>query len=155
MPWRHQLAMMASELHAWSIETVKWPFRQVAIELRAIGRELRLQAVEHFFWKAARIRRGLDHQRRYGTDQRGLRHPALAMPRQIVRDLATAGGMADVNRVFEIEMRCEGRKVIGIMIHVMAVADLRGSPMTAPVMSDDTIAVLEEEQHLRVPIVRR
>jgi hypothetical protein len=28
-------------------------FRQVAVELRAIGRELRLQSVEHFFGKAA------------------------------------------------------------------------------------------------------
>src|SRR5271156_4394468 len=36
----------------------------------------------------------------------------------------------------------------------MADAYLRGSPMTTPVLGDDAIAVLKEEQHLRVPIVR-
>src|ERR1700755_2517819 len=88
-------------LRAWSVETVKWPFRQIAIELRAIGCELRLQSVEHFLGKAARIRRGLDQQRRHRTDQGCFCHPTLSMPCQIVRHLAAAGGMADVNRILE------------------------------------------------------
>src|SRR5437660_12273141 len=37
------------------VETIERPLRQIAIELRAIGRELGLQSVEHFFGKAARI----------------------------------------------------------------------------------------------------
>src|SRR5882762_4361304 len=41
------------------------------------------------------------------------------------------------------------------MIHVMAAADLGGAAMAAPVMGYDAIAVLEEEQHLRVPIIGR
>src|SRR5262245_13579318 len=41
------------------------------------------------------------------------------------------------------------------MIHVMAAAGLGGAAMAAPVMGDDAIAVLEEEQHLRVPIIGR
>jgi hypothetical protein len=72
-----------------------------------------------------------------------------------MRNLAAAGGMANVNGVLQIEMRREGRQVIGIVIHVMAVAYLRGSPMTAPVVGNDAIAVLEEEQHLSVPIIGR
>src|SRR6266705_3707389 len=40
------------------------------------------------------------------------------------------------------------------MIHVMAVSGLGGTAMSAPVVGYDTIAVLEEEQHLRVPVVR-
>src|SRR5437667_9788465 len=41
------------------------------------------------------------------------------------------------------------------MIHVMAAAGLGGAAMAAPVMGYDAIAVLEEERHLRVPIIGR
>src|SRR2546422_8855666 len=41
------------------------------------------------------------------------------------------------------------------MIHVMATADLGGAAMTTPVVGYDAIAVLEEEQHRRVPIIGR
>src|SRR6184192_1488018 len=41
------------------------------------------------------------------------------------------------------------------MIHVMATADLGGAAMTTPVVGYDAIAVLEEEQHLGVPIIPR
>ena len=47
------------------------------------------------------------------------------------------------------------RQVVGVVIHVMAVGGLRGAAMAAPVVRDDAIAVLEEEQHLRVPIIGR
>jgi hypothetical protein len=45
------------------------------------------------------------------------------------------------------------RQVIGIMIHVVAISGLRGTAMSAPVVGYDAIAMLQEEQHLRVPIV--
>src|SRR5882724_9900528 len=41
------------------------------------------------------------------------------------------------------------------MIHVMATADLGGAAMATPVVGYDAVAVLEEEQHLRVPIIGR
>src|SRR5205807_9848232 len=41
------------------------------------------------------------------------------------------------------------------MIHVMAASGLGGTAMSAPVVGYDAIAVLEEEQHLRVPIIGR
>src|SRR5512133_3256070 len=63
--------------------------------------------------------------------------------------------MADVNCVLEIEMRRQCRKIVGVVVHVVAVAGLGGSPMAAPVMGDDAIAVLEEEQHLGVPVIGR
>jgi hypothetical protein len=37
----------------------------------------------------------------------------------------------------------------------MAATGLRGSTMSAPVVGYDAIAVVEEEQHLRVPIIGR
>src|SRR5712671_242391 len=41
------------------------------------------------------------------------------------------------------------------MIHIMAAIGLGGTAMSAPVVGYDAIAVLEEEQHLRVPIIGR
>ena len=141
--------------HARPVEAIEWPLRQVAIELRAIGRELRLQSIEHFFGKAAGIGRRLHHQRRHRADQRSLRHPAFAMPSQIMRHLAAAGGMTNVHGVLQIKMRGQSRKVVGIVIHVMAVARLGGPAVASSVMGDDAIAVFEEEQHLRVPVIGR
>ena len=57
--------------------------------------------------------------------------------------------MADVNGILQIEMRGQRRKVVCVMIHIMAVTRLGGSAVA--VMSDDAKAVIEEEQHLRNP----
>src|SRR5439155_15173565 len=77
------------------------------------------------------------------------------MPSQIMRHLATAGGMTNVHGVLEIKMRSQSRKVIGIVIHVKAVARLGGPAVASSVMRDDAIALFEEEQHLRVPSIGR
>ena len=60
---------------------------------------------------------------------------------QIMCNLAAAGGMADVNGILQIEVRGERRKVGGIVIHVMAVPRLGGSPVAAAIMGYDAIAV--------------
>src|SRR5205823_10836124 len=49
----------------------------------------------------------------------------------------------------------QSRKVVGIVIHVMAVARLGGPAVASSVMGDDAIALFEEEQHLRVPVIGR
>ena len=69
--------------------------------------------------------------------------------------LATTGGMANMNGVLQIQLRCHGREVVGIMIHIMAVAGLAGAAVAAAIMGDDAITVIEKEQHLRVPIIGR
>src|ERR1700676_3418981 len=140
---------------ARAVVAIERTLRKVAIKLRTIGGELRLKSVKNVLGKAAGIGRCLHHQRRNRADQGCLRHPALAVPSQIVRHLAAARGMADVNGVLQIEMHRQRRKVVGIMIHVMAVAGLAGPAVAAAVMGDDSIAVTEEEQHLRVPVIGR
>jgi hypothetical protein len=51
--------------------------------------------------------------------------------------------------------RGQSRKVVGIVIHVMASTGLGGAAVAPSVMSDDAIAVFEEEQHLRIPVIGR
>ena len=80
---------------------------------------------------------------------------ALPVPRQIVHDFAAAGRVADVDGVLQIEMRRHRGEIIGIVIHVVAVARLGRATVAAAVMSDDAIAVIEEEEHLRVPVIGR
>src|ERR1700738_2028406 len=58
-----------------------------------------------------------------------------------------------MHRTLEVEMCGQRRYVVGVVIHVMAAANLGGAAMAAPVVSYDAIAVLEEEQHLRVPVI--
>jgi hypothetical protein len=50
-------------------------------------------------------------------------------------------------------VRGHGRKVIGIVIHIVTVGRLARAPVTPPVMGDNAKAVIQEEHHLRVPIV--
>src|SRR5205085_1706780 len=75
--------------------------------------------------------------------------------RQVVHDFAAARGMTDMHRLFEIEMCSQRRQVVGVVIHVVAASSLRGPAMPASVVRDDAIAMSEEEQHLRVPIICR
>ena len=135
-----------------AIERTLW---KRAIELRTISRKLRLKSVKDFFGKAVWIGRRLHHQRRHRAYQGRHRHTAFAMSSQIMRHLAAAGGMADVNGVLQIEMRSQSRKVIGIVVHIVAVARLGRAAVAAPIMGDHAIAVGEEKQHLRIPVVGR
>ncbi|MNH25494.1 hypothetical protein D3C79_854910 [compost metagenome] len=45
------------------------------------------------------------------------------------------------------------RHVVGVVVHVMAIPDLAGAPVAAAVVGDDTVALGQEKQHLRVPVV--
>src|SRR3984957_11877891 len=76
------------------------------------------------------------------------------MPSQIVRHLATPRGMADVDRISQVEMRRESGQVIGIMVHIVAVGGLSRAAVPTAVMGDHPIAVMQEEQHLVIPVVR-
>src|SRR5882757_8394487 len=59
-----------------------------------------------------------------------------------------------MHRTLEVKMCGQRRYVISVVIHVMAATGLGGAAMAAPVVGYDAIAVLEEEQHLRVPVIR-
>ena len=75
------------------------------------------------------------------------------MASQIAHHLAAAGGMSDLYGVVQIEVFGQRSQVVGVVVHVMAVAGLGGSAVAAPVVSDHPVAVLQEKQHLRVPVI--
>jgi hypothetical protein len=53
-----------------------------------------------------------------------------------MRYLAATGEMADMDHVFQTEMRGGSSEIVGVMVHIMAVAGLGGTTMAAAVMSD-------------------
>jgi hypothetical protein len=72
-----------------------------------------------------------------------------------VHDLAAAGGVPDVDGVVQVEVGGERRQVVGVVVHVVAVGDLGGPAVPAPVVRDDPVPLLQEEHQLGVPVVRR
>src|SRR5207253_11364597 len=78
-----------------------------------------------------------------------------AMPCQIMDHLAATGGVTDMHRILQVEMSGHRREIVGIVVHVVPVAGLRGPAVTAPVMRDDTVAASHEKHHLRVPVICR
>ena len=104
--------------------TIERTCGDVAIELRPVVGNLRLKAVEDFLGEAARIGSGFNHEGRHCADDGSLGHPTLAMTRQIAHDLPAARGVPDMNGIREIEMCCQSCEIIGVMIHVVTLADL-------------------------------
>src|SRR5260370_22843153 len=75
------------------------------------------------------------------------------MPTQIARHLTAAGGMADMDGVFQVEMRRKSGQVVGVMVHIVALGGLSGATMATAVVGDHAVAPMQEEQQLRVPII--
>src|SRR5258708_38681154 len=137
------------------VVTVERSRRYVVIKLGSVGGELRLKPVKHLFGEPAWISRRLHHQWRHRADDRRFCNPAFAVAGNVVHYFASAGRVADMHRFLKVEMCGQRRQVVSIMIHVMAATGLGGTAMSAPVVGYDAITLVEEEQHLRVPIIRR
>src|SRR3981081_1335737 len=75
------------------------------------------------------------------------------MPSDVACDLATTGGVAHVDCIFQVKLFGEGGEIIGISVHLVTVPRLGGTTVSSPVMRDDSIAALAQKQHLRIPIV--
>src|SRR6266571_4886496 len=69
--------------------------------------------------------------------------------------LAAARGMADVNRIFQVEMIGDRLQIIGIVVHVVSAAGLSRATMSTPIRGNDAETFADEKKHLRVPIIRR
>src|ERR1700723_2519106 len=58
-----------------------------------------------------------------------------------------------MNRVVQVKVRGHRGQVIGVVVHVVAVGDLRRASVTAAVMGDDPVTVQQEVHQLGVPVV--
>jgi len=66
----------------------------------------------------------------------------------VVHDLTPAGGVSDVDCILEIQVRRDRRKIVGIVIHVVAVGGLSRASMAATIVRNDAISVTQKEHHL-------
>jgi len=66
-------------------------------------------------------------------------------------DFATTGGVADMDRVGQVELRDGRREVVGIRVHVIAVPWLAHAPVPTAVMGDAAVAAGGEKHHLVFP----
>src|ERR1700722_18636295 len=135
-------------LHARLVEVVERPGRHGPVELRAVRRQRRLQALEDCPGRAGWIGVGLQDRRGHRADQDHLRHAGLAVAAEVARHLAAAGGVPDVDGVMQVEVLGQVGQVVGVVVHVVALADLRGAAVPAPVMGDHAVAVGQEENDL-------
>src|SRR5580658_4293866 len=75
------------------------------------------------------------------------------MTTDVAGDFSTAGGVAHMDRVFQVKLFGKCREIVSVGVHIVAIPRLRGTAVAAPVVRDDSVAVLAEEQHLSVPVV--
>ena len=70
-----------------------------------------------------------------------------------MRRLTAAGGVADMDGIPRSRCSTTAASISGVVIHVVAVADLGRAAMAAPIMRDNAVALVQEVKHLRVPVV--
>ena len=76
---------------------------EILEELRSVGHDAGTNRVERRHRQAARIGRGLQHQRRHRADQHGLGDPLRAVATDIAGDFAAPGGVSDMDGVLQVE----------------------------------------------------
>src|SRR5216684_4358609 len=77
------------------------------------------------------------------------------MSTEVACDFTSTGRVPHMDRVFQVKLLGELREIVRVGVHFVAVPGLRGTAVASPVVRDDTISALSEEQHLGVPVVRR
>ena len=60
-----------------------------------------------------------------------------------------------MDRVVQVEVLDDRGEIVGVVVHVVVVGDLRGPAVAAAVVRDDPVTRWQEEQHLVVPVVGR
>src|ERR1700688_121554 len=76
------------------------------------------------------------------------------MSADVTGNFSAAGGVGHMDCILQVTLFREGREIIGISAHFIAIPCLFGTAMPSPVMRNDSITLLAEEQHLSVPGIR-
>src|SRR5216684_1674457 len=75
------------------------------------------------------------------------------MPPKVSGYLSAASGVTHVDCVLQVKLFGKHREIVGVGVHVIAVPGLCGTAVPSPIVRDDPITTLAEEQHLSVPVV--
>jgi hypothetical protein len=78
--------------------------------------------------------------------------------RALLEDGAAAGGrwrLRTVDMTDADELGSQRSQIVSVVVHVVTVAGLRRASVPPTVMGDDAVAVLQEEQHLGIPVISR
>src|ERR1700733_4370586 len=76
------------------------------------------------------------------------------MPPNVTGNFSAAGGVAHMDRIFQVELFSQRCEIVSVRVHIVAIPRLVGTAVPSSVGSDDSIAALAEKQHLSVPVVR-
>src|SRR5260370_15544255 len=77
------------------------------------------------------------------------------MSTEVACGFTATGRVPHMDRVLQVKLLGELREIVRVGVHVVAVPGLRGTAVASPVVRDNAISALSEEQHLGVPVVRR
>ena len=142
-----------SGLGARTVESEEGAGGYLVVEPRAVRGDPRLKAVENLLRQSARIGGRLHHERRHRRDDGRLRRAALPVTGEVVHHLAAAGRMSDMHRSLDIEVSHQRGEVVGVVVHIVPIGRLARAAVAAPVVGNDAKALIQEEEHLRIPVV--
>ena len=120
---------------AGAVVTEEGPARQVDVELRAIGERAGAQTVEDVDRHAVGIGRRLHHQRRHRGDQAGRLHASGTVPTDVAGHFPAAGREPEQGGARQVERVEQGRQVVGIRVHLVAVPGLARSAVPTAVVA--------------------
>src|SRR3546814_5192408 len=106
------------------VKAVEWSTRYIEVELRAVRGERSTVSVEYFDWRAARVRLFLDNDGRNRVNEHCFRHTARPREGDIARDIAAAGGLADMDPASKVESLHQNDNIGRICVPVFAFARL-------------------------------
>src|SRR6202011_1006455 len=71
-----------------------------------------------------------------------------AVTGNVAGDFAAAGRVADVDRLFQVQLRNELGEVVGVVVHVIAVPGLARAAVAAAIVGNASIPMRSQEKHL-------
>lgn len=124
------------------------PKNGIVRSLKNCERSARAQSMKHLDRQAAWIARRFEHRWRNRADQHRFRHALGAVASDEARNLAATGGMADVDRVMQVELLGQFREIVRIGVEVVSILGLVRAAMTAAIMGDGSVAARGKQVHL-------
>ena len=79
------------------------------------------------------------------ADEGRLGDPALAVTGEITDHLAAPRGVSDVDGIVGVGFHGQFREVIGVVVHVVALAGLCRTTVSTAIVGDDPEAVVEKD----------